>query len=40
MFVVLGYFVLNKLSFKRRKSLTFYQLLILLSEDISLNPRV
>ena len=37
----LGYFILNKLSFKCKKCLKFYQFLILLSGDISLNrgPR-
>ena len=32
------HFALNNLSFKRKKSLKFYQFLILLSGDISLNP--
>ena len=32
------HFALNNLSFKRKKSLKFYQLLILLSGNISLNP--
>ena len=32
------HFALNNLSFKRKKSLKFYQFLILLSGDLSLNP--
>ena len=36
--VDLGCFVLNKFCFKRKKCLKFYQFLILLSGDISLNP--
>ena len=36
--VDLGYFVLNKICFKRKKCLKFYQFIILLSGDISLNP--
>ena len=32
------YFALNKLTFKQKKCLKFYQLLLLLSGDISLNP--
>ena len=33
-----SHFALNNISFKRKKSLKFYQFLILLSGDISLNP--
>ena len=36
--VDLGCFVLNKFCFKRKKYFKFYQSLILLSGDISLNP--
>ena len=36
--VDLGCFVLKKFSFKRKKCLKFYQFLILISGDISLNP--
>ena len=36
--VDLGYFVLSKICFKRKKCLKFYQFFILLSGDISLNP--
>ena len=36
--VDLGCFVLNKFCFKRKKWLKFYQFLILLSGDLSLNP--
>ena len=34
----LGYFVLNKNCFKRKRCLKLYQFLILLSKDISLSP--